>query len=243
MLSLSGALGFLTTIPVGRNYESFEAFRRRIYIMPLAGAIVGLVCGVICFILGLLSLNFLAPLAVLSVEGINHLDGLSDFGDAVFAHGERKLKALKDLNTGVGGTFTVTLWCLCVALTAWKLKPSYLLFTTFTAEVSAKSCMLLILSTSEPLWEGMGKYMMEFASPIKSLMSVFVAGIAMTALQYYLKYPFLYMFLISVTSFLFVRAYSLRVFGGVNGDVVGATNSISIAICFICSYMFRWWLY
>ncbi len=235
VLSIAGALGFLTTFPVGRSAESFEAFRRRVYVMPLAGIIIGTICGTICYILGILSLGFLAPLAILAVEGINHLDGLSDFGDALFAHGERKLKALKDLNTGAGGTVLLTLWCITVSLTAWKLSPLYLFFTALSAEISAKSCMLLTLSTSKPLWDGMGKYMMEFADARATLSSV-LAGVLMLALQYSLSFPFLELFLASMLGCLLVKVYSERAFGGVNGDVVGAVNCISVAVCFACAW-------
>jgi len=233
--SIAGAIGFLTTFPAGRSAESFEAFRHRVYVMPLAGVIIGLICGAICYVFGILSISFLAPLAILAVEGINHLDGLSDFGDALFAHGERKLKALKDLNTGAGGTVLLTLWCITVSLIAWKLSPVYLFFTVLSAEISAKSCMLLTLSTSRPLWDGMGKYMMEFADA-KSTLSSILAGVLMFVLQYSLNFPFLELFLASMLGCLLVKVYSERALGGVNGDVVGAVNCISIAICFVCAW-------
>ena len=43
--------------------------------------------------------------AIYKLCGINHIDGLADFGDGVIAHGtwEKKVQAMKDVNLGTGG--------------------------------------------------------------------------------------------------------------------------------------------
>ncbi len=233
MRSLLGALGFLTTLPAGRDSKSFEAFRRKIYVMPFAGLISGLICSAICLFLSLAGVSFLAPLAFLAVEGINHLDGLSDFGDAVFAPSSRKVQAMKDVNTGAGGTVAVVLWALSVSLSSARMNAAELALFALFAEVCGKSGMLLALTTSRAAWEGMGSYMMEFAEKKTTALSLaFVSTLALIA-QLLSGYPLFYAYISSIVLSAIVVFYSVRTFGGVSGDIFGAINCLAIASCMV----------
>ncbi len=235
MGSLSGALGFLTTLPVGRDESSFESFRRRIYVMPLAGILVGFLCALISTFFFLIGASFLSPLAFLAVEGINHLDGLADFGDAIFAPKSRKRDAMKDLNTGAGGTVFIVLWALAISISASRMSLSELFIFSFFAEVSAKSGMLFALTFSRPAWEGMGSYMMEHAETKRTTLAILFVGTLAAAIQVFrpTSYPTLYAFAFSMLVSLIVVVYSHRTFGGVSGDVLGTINCLALAACML----------
>ena len=233
MKSLLGAIGFLTTLPAGGDETSFEAFRRRIYVMPLAGFLIGLLCALANSLLSLVGLSFLAPASFLAVEGINHLDGLADFGDSLFAPRSRKRDAMKDLKTGAGGTVFVVLWTLAISISASRMSlPELFVFSLF-AEVSAKSGMLLAITFSRPAWEGMGSYMMEYASKGATLLVLAFAAVVSAVVQLISGYGVLYAFAFSLVVSLLVMAYSHRTFGGVSGDVFGAINCFALASCLV----------
>jgi len=241
--AVKGAIGFLSILPIGENPEEFESFRRRIYLMPLVGLILGLICGIICYLLSFLLLQFLTPLAFVSVEGINHLDGLADVGDAIFAPETRRFNALKDINTGTGGTIFLLIWIISISLTSIKMSSDWIFFTSLISELSAKTCMMLMLSTTKPLWTGMGSYMMEFAKFDNSAKSAIFAGGFAFFVQLVFKYPALILFTFSLLLFLILRFYFMRVFGGVNGDMFGATNCIVLAFNFILAWCLKCWLF
>ncbi len=231
--ALKGAIGFLSTLPAGRSPEEFESFRKSVEVMPFAGLIIGIICGMICYLFSLLSVQFLTPLAFLAVEGINHLDGLADVGDAIFAPESKKFSALKDLNTGVGGVVSLLMWMFAISFSSLKMNPEFIFLTAVLSEVVAKTCMMLMLSTTKPLWTGLGSYMMEFASFDESAKSAAMAGGFALFLRITFSYPALTIFVVSLLLFLLLRWYFLRTFGGVNGDMFGATNSIAIAFTFV----------
>ncbi len=231
MDSLAGAIGFLTTLPLGRDEKSFESFRRRIYVMPLAGVIAGAIAGLLCYFFSLFGLQFLSPLAIVGIEGINHLDGLADFGDAVFAPEGKKLKAMKDLNVGCGGNLAISMWAISISLASLGIKPPWLFLTALIAEVSAKSSMLLLMSTTKPAWEGMGSYMAEFANSSAAI-AVVLAGVFAVFIQL-TGYPAFFAFLASMALTAILRQYFIRKFNGISGDMLGAVNCIAVAACFV----------
>ncbi len=234
--SFAGAIGFFTTFPAGRDAESFEALRRKIFILPLAGFFAGVMVGLLsCFFVSI-GAGFLAVLAILAVEGINHIDGLADLGDAVFVEKVRKKEVLKDTKTGAGGCTLVCLYILTIAFSAERMGAFQIFLAFITLEVSAKFAMLLLLCTSKPLWDGIAKTMMEFADR-KHAFAGFVISIAiLVPLQRF--FPGIQVFLFSVVLTLVYRTYVTRVFGGINGDITGALNCIVIAaglcVCPLC---------
>lgn len=107
--AFKAGFGFLSVIPVGITMEGIEALMKRLYMYPIIGFFLGILIGVITFIAGIALPTPLTIIAVMfAVYGIiwfNHLDGVSDMGDGMTAHGslEKKRKALKDMSLGIGG--------------------------------------------------------------------------------------------------------------------------------------------
>ena len=93
-------------------------------IFPLIGGFIGLVAGVLSWILDLV----LPPLLVgtiglgtiLLMNGAQHVDGLLDFGDGIMCHGSRarKLSVMRDPQTGAGG---FTLGWITLSATAFAI--------------------------------------------------------------------------------------------------------------------------
>lgn len=212
-------LPFFTRIPVRGD---FEKVRRELWVLPLL-ALVSSALPTLLLYLNLPLANVLAVLSLYLTIGLLHLDGLADWADGVMVKGdrERKIMAMKDLNTGIAGLFAVVM-VLFLQVYLLPLLPFYALFL---AELNSKFAMLLALATKKPLGRGLGAYFMEGFNR-KQL----VPG---TALYIALLLPLAYFDLRSLSSLaglvagVYIVRLSLREFGGLNGDCIGAVAEIA----------------
>ncbi|HQE97325.1 MAG TPA: adenosylcobinamide-GDP ribazoletransferase, partial [Methanothrix sp.] len=144
LFAFRSGLGWLSTIPVGISMEGVEALMRHVYIFPLVGAVLGLLLAGAAYIAGLAMPPGLVAVAIIAAIyklcGINHIDGLADFGDGLVAHGPRdkKIEAMKDVSLGTGGAvFVVVILLACFAIVS-DLPAAVLPAALLAAEVSAK---------------------------------------------------------------------------------------------------------
>ena len=227
MKSVLALLQFCTALPLGKPVE-FEHFARRSYIYPLAGYVIGgIAAGVVAWI-GSPAVGAAVALAVVLVlSGCNHFDGLLDFGDGLMAHGsrEKRIAAMTDRTTGAGAVaagIIVTLVAFA-GLQSTTLLPAVIL----TAEVSAKVAMSYLTTLGVPFREGIHSYLHGFARPW------FIVPATLLALPLFLlpvspmKIALALVAAAGIAATLLVL--SRHLFGGVNGDVVGAANEITRA--------------
>ncbi len=212
---VKSSISFLTPIPVRGDVE---VLRRNLWIFPFTAVLIGLIISIPLK----LNILFLSLLFYLAGEGINHIDGLADFGDAFFAPDSRKKQALKDTTTGTGGIAAVVLYLLILHTTLQSASVWQIVF----AQVLAKYCMLLLMYISRPAWDGMARYMMEMIGKkdlvfgfLPLLPAAYFSGIASFAA-----------FTMSILAVLSMQRYAHSKFGGVNGDIIGATNCIVFAL-------------
>ena len=161
----------------------------------------------------------------MAVEGINHIDGLSDFGDAIFAPKDRRFQALKDTKTGVGGTVVVCIYIFTLMQAFMNLKS---VVAIVNSQIMAKFGMLLLLTTTKPLWRGLASCMMEFAS-LRDLVIGFIIMSILTAVCSLVYTDVIVINLILLILAFAYRLFVVKVFGGVNGDLIGALNCITFA--------------
>ncbi|WNY28888.1 Adenosylcobinamide-GDP ribazoletransferase [Methanimicrococcus stummii] len=107
--AFKAGFGFLSVIPVGITMEGIDALMKRLYMYPVIGFCLGILIGIVTFAAEIV---LPAPLTIIAIMlatygliWFNHLDGVSDLGDGMTAHGslEKKRKALKDMSLGIGG--------------------------------------------------------------------------------------------------------------------------------------------
>ncbi|MCS7121777.1 MAG: adenosylcobinamide-GDP ribazoletransferase [Archaeoglobaceae archaeon] len=218
--ALRAAISFFTTIKLDGDFESF---RRNLWLTPFVGILIGLIVS-IPKIFDIPHSQFFCLLIYVAVEGINHIDGLADFGDAFFAPKDRKKKALKDLNLGAGGVIFVSMYFLSLYHFLRYVEFEDLIFSQFLA----KYVMLLFLVFSKPAWEGMASELMKFSKK----RDVFVGFLPFF---FFLDQEKILILIISIIIFLLIKKYSEINFGGVNGDVIGASNCITFSTSLIFS--------
>ncbi len=215
---ISSSIAFLTPIPVKGDVEKL---RRNLWVFTYTAVIIGLIIAIPDFVrqhLGV-DIRFLAIAFYIAAEGINHIDGLIDFGDAIFAPESRKREALKDTNTGAGGIAVAIIYFILLYHALQNVDAVQVIFS----QIAAKYSMLLIMAASRPCWGGMASYMMEFAGLrdlIFALPPVAVAGY-LTGVKTVCALFFAILLVFAV------KRYSDMKFGGINGDVIGATNCLT----------------
>lgn len=227
MRSVLALLQFCTSLPLGRPVE-FEQFARRSYLYPLAGYVIGGIAAGIVSWIGSPAVGAAVALAtVLVLSGCNHFDGLLDLGDGLMAHGsrEKRIAAMTDRTTGAGAVaagVVVTLIAFAGLLDAANLPAAIL-----TAEVCAKVAMSYLTTLGVPFREGIHSYLHGFARPW------FLVPATLLALPLFLlPLPRMSIALALVAAAGIAAVMMLlarHLFGGINGDVVGAANEITRA--------------
>lgn len=228
LTALRGAVGFLTRIPVGTDERSWEAFGRTPVTLPLVGYVIGGLA-----LLPLLvvqptvtaALVFVAWLYVLT--GITHLDGLADVGDAAVVHGdrERRTRVLTDTQVGVGGVLAIALIVAGLGLAGLALAGApAALGIVIAAEVGAKLGMAAVACLGTASHDGLGAEVTTHTTG-RSLALPAIVALPAAALTW--PHPAA---AVALPGGILAGAVALwwasRRLGGVNGDVIGATNEV-----------------
>jgi adenosylcobinamide-GDP ribazoletransferase len=217
-------LQFCTVLPLGRPAD-FDAFARHTWLYPLAGWVTGGAAAAVAMLLSghPVLAAAAAVAAAIIVSGGNHFDGLLDLGDGLMAHGsrEKRIVALTDRQIGAGGVacgVLITFLAVAGLGEAWNVALAIL-----TAEVCAKLAMAWITTLGAPFHDGIHAYLHGFSRPhfvplallpvlpLLLLLSPFALGKAIAATGIIV---------------LILLGTARRLFGGVNGDVAGASNEI-----------------
>lgn len=227
--AIGSVFSFLTIIPT--NNSNLETVAKYMYIFPIVGIIIGLIIG--SFALGL-SL-FLDPLivallvvgALAVITGIHHTDGLADFADGLMTKGkkEKKIQAMKDISTGSAGIFSIVLYVVGMILALSMMNGMALFQAILLSEILAKFSMVLQSSIGNSAAVGSNS---PFVQIMKDKRRLAVAGvITLIPLVIIGGTIGLLVFGAAITVTLFLLAVSTRSFGGITGDVLGATNEIT----------------
>ena len=231
MSAILALLQFTTILPLGKP-QDFDEFARRTWLYPLAGYVIGCLAAVpVLFIANPTIATAVAVALVILLSGAHHFDGLLDLGDGLMAHGEKekRVRALIDRQIGAGGVAAgiVTTLLLFAGLQA----ASSVAAAIIIGEVCAKFSMVYLTTYGEPFRDGIHSYLHQFARPY------FPALAGLLCLPLFLlplapvKIAGALVVMILCPAILLIL--SRRLFGGVNGDVAGASNEITRALVII----------
>ncbi len=233
-------LSFFTVVPV--SGASLEEAARRVYLLPLVGLFTG-APGAALLMLGYAAppgvVATLALGAVLLMAGLHHTDGVLDVGDALMVRGtpERRRAVLRDTRVGVGGIgalFLVYAPTLAALIALAEASPIGAAVALLAGEVSARSAMLLTLAFGKPAEQNSSS--VPFVQAIKGRYRAASTGLALLAPLPFLLLPGgsapLAALAVPVTV-LVALPLSRRFFGGIGGDVVGATGEVARAVLLV----------
>ena len=226
---ISSVFSFLTIIP--SNNTNLETVAKYMHVFPIIGIAIGLLIGSIgfglSFFLDPLIVSLLVVGSITIITGIHHTDGLADFADGLMTKGtkDKKLKAMKDLSTGSAGIASVVLYVVG-AIIALSLTSGYeLLQAILLSEILAKFSMVLMASIGNSAVVGSNSPFMQIMKDKRRLAVASV--ITIIPLVVIGGTVGLILFGASICVTLFLIGLSTRSFGGITGDVLGATNELT----------------
>ena len=273
--ALKGMVSFFTLWHLDITQREMDSMETRFHLVPAVGILFGVPLALVLALLVYsgealdIPTSLLAAAACMLIVYVGskfiHFDGLTDFGDGMIVSGKREdhVRALKDTLVGAGGIGVA----LAVVLTSFAVYSTWgallLILIAPLTEVFVKNAMVFAasfgiagngmagrqVSKTTPLSAAKGVaasvvcglalfafsslfYCHFTGSPLESMLvpavSAIVAGIAASALVGYV-----------------MARNANRVFGMVNGDILGATNEVcrpvaAFVIGLVLTLVIRW---
>jgi adenosylcobinamide-GDP ribazoletransferase len=226
---IGSVFSFLTIIPTGNS--NLETIAKYMYVFPIVGIAIGLIIGSIGFGLSLfldpLIVSLLVVTSFVIITGIHHTDGLADFADGLMAKGtkEKKLAAMKDLSTGSAGIVTIVLYIVGLIIVISQSTGYQLFLSILLSEILAKFSMVLMASIGKSATLGSNS---PFVELMKNKQKLVLASVITLIPLIVLGGPTgLLVFGVGVTLTIFLVILTAKSFGGITGDVFGATNELT----------------
>jgi adenosylcobinamide-GDP ribazoletransferase len=246
-------LAFLTIIPLGKTDDFVVTSAEAIFLFPLVGGFIGLLgaayfmgcnylmVNILAFVNSFIQIptEFLLKIAsammtlsfLLVLTGLQHFDGLVDLGNAIGIGNlkERRAVAHAWTVTHKGALLAIFVEFLAF-LGLFFLNVEFALGAIIAAEIAAKLAMVTVVWLGKPTHTGLGSIFLETAKRKRN--------IAAYILSVVIAYPFLgftsiWIILIGILLGVFMERVAQSVFGGVSGDIIGATNEIGRAVTFV----------
>jgi adenosylcobinamide-GDP ribazoletransferase len=242
-------LSFLTIIPLGETEDFVETSARNIFLFPIIGALIGVFAGLYFFAAGwivanlLMIVNFVISLPnsflqslipagmtlafLLVITGFQHFDGLVDLGNAI---GIKRIEDRREIAHRWVVTYKGALLALVVEFSAiiglFFLNVGLAIRGLIVAEVCAKVAMMTIVWRGHASHEGLGARFIRNAKRRLNLVGYAVAyliGVGLLGLSGAVVVS------IAVICGLLMMKVADSMFGGVSGDMIGATNETARA--------------
>jgi len=226
---IGSVFSFLTIFP--SSNANLENIAKYMYLFPIVGIAIGLLVGSfgfgLSFLLDPLLVSLLVVASIAIVTGIHHADGLADFADGLMVKGskDRKLKAMKDLSTGSAGIVGIVLYLVGLIITISLTSGFDLFRAILISEILAKFSMVLMASLGNSASLGSNSPFVKIMKDKKKLAAAFI--IMLIPVIVIGETTGLLMLGVTVTLTVFLLAISTRSFGGITGDVLGATNELT----------------
>lgn len=246
-------LAFLTIIPLGKTDDFVVTSAEAIFLFPVIGGFIGLLgalyflgCGFLLsyfltFIDSIIEIpvEFLLKLVpammtlafVLVLTGLQHFDGLVDLGNAIgLGNLKDRRSAAHAWTVSQKGAFLAIFVEALAVLGLFFINENFVFGAIIVAEVAAKLGMVTIAWLGKPTHTGLGSIFLESAKKRSNIIAYFLAVLIVFPL---LGLNGVWVIFISVLLGFFMTRVAGSVFGGVSGDVIGATNEMVRALSLV----------
>lgn len=230
---VQSVLAFLTILPSGKQDYDIHYVARNMYLFPVAGLVIGAMIGAMAFgispFMHPLLVGLLVTGALVIITGVHHTDALADFADGLMAKGgkEVKRKAMLDPAVGSAGVAALVMYFagMIIVFHTGFSSGFAILTSIVTAEVIAKYVMVLLANRGLSAWEG-------FSSPFTAAMKdrrkmAAATGVMLAIVWFASSYTGLAALGVSLAIAGLMKYVSGRSFGGISGDVLGASNEMT----------------
>ena len=224
----------------------------------LAGLYFVASSAIVSFLLSLVNVYIALPTALLGalipatmtvafllvMTGLQHFDGLIDLGNAIGIRNlhDRKMKAHEWTVTYGGAVLALAIEGLAFYGLFWIIRgtfnPLFAFLAVFTAEVSAKLAMVTIVWVGKPSHKGLGSIFLAKAKKKLNIAAYALTALIIYPVFYFTGYPIfglaaIGLAFVSVPVAFLMKKVSNSVFGGVSGDMIGATNEVTRAVILV----------
>ena len=240
---------FLTIIPIGMDPDGLRLAAKYMPIFPIIAGIIGLVGGIIVWCLDPVLPSLLAGTiglgVILLINGAQHVDGLLDFGDGIMCHGSRarKLKVMRDPHTGAGG-FTlgwVILSATVFAIAA--LTRTIVIQALVISEAAGAFAMVFQAWAGHTAHKGMSSGFVDAMHSHWRIMRIISSTLILLAIALPVSFT---LGLVVACAAVLVSSIMLnvsnRAFGGITGDVMGATHEVTRLVTLVVILVGTSWL-
>jgi adenosylcobinamide-GDP ribazoletransferase len=230
---VQSVLAFLTILPSGKQSHDIHYVARNMHLFPVAGLVIGAIIGAMAFgispFLHPLLVGLLVTGALVIITGVHHTDALADFADGLMAKGgkEVKRKAMLDPAVGSAGVAALVMYFAGMIIVFYTgFSSGFAILTSIvTAEVIAKYVMVLLANRGLSAWEGFSS---PFTAAMKDRRKIAAAtGIMLAIVWFSSSYTGLAALGVSLAIVGLMKYVSGKSFGGISGDVLGASNEIT----------------
>lgn len=230
---IQSVLAFLTILPVSKHSIDIYCTAKNMYLFPIAGMIIGALIGAIAlgissFIHPLLT-GFLIVGALIIITGVHHSDALADFADGLMAKGSKEVKhnVMLDPAVGSAGVAALVMYFVGLVIVFYIGFGSGLqiLMSIITAEVIAKYVMVFLANRGLSAWPGFGSPFIEAMKNRKKM--IMATAIVIIIVGFASSYAGFIALVISLILAQFLKYVSSKSFGGISGDILGASNEIT----------------
>lgn len=224
---------FLTIIPTSRaSLTDLNVIARNMHYFPLCGGLIGLMIGLVALFSSTFLPQYFSSFIVLVtfviVTGVHHIDALADFADGIMKKGDRqsKRKAMSDPHVGSAGTSALIINFIGLYIAVFNFEsPIKLYYAIIVAEVISKYVMVMQASIGTSAWSGLSSpFTVEMKKRTKIAISIIITVVLVFVIEGIMGLLTLGIVII-IGLIIFIISY--KIFGGVSGDVFGASNEIS----------------
>jgi adenosylcobinamide-GDP ribazoletransferase len=240
--SLIEIISFLTIMPVHKfsKSASLECISKNMHLFPIIGLIIGVLSIPIViisfyFFNNLIS-GFLITSFLIIITGVHHTDALADFSDGIMVKGnkEKKYKVIHDPMIGSAGTVAIISYFIGMVVAISSFTGLEKLITSILiSEIIAKYALVLQAFFSESAWEGYSSlFTKNMKSRRKIIISTTITAILIIMIGQSIQL-LIQVVIIGVICCFLIIYISKKNFGGVSGDVMGATNELVRLCCLV----------
>lgn len=235
-------VSFLTIIPSARHNPSapidIEYTATNMYLFPLVGALIGLSAGLVGYALSIALepqiTSLLVILYITLITGLHHTDALADFGDGLMVKRGRESKknAMHDHSIGSAGATALILYFIGLFMTLSSIRDGAILLSfLLTSEVIAKYMMIEQAHFGRAAWDGLSSpFVLAMRNKMKFIISTLITlAIVFLVTGYYGLITLAVAFVVAGL----IQYIAHLSFGGISGDVLGASNEIVRLACLI----------
>jgi len=227
------AIQFLTVIPFPKGFVGGEKeLEKSVPFFPVIGLLIGIIIAafdyLICFILPPLPASVITVIALISISGGLHMDGLADTADGFFSARprERVLEIMRDSRTGVMGVVAVVFLVILKISLLMSLSPA-LRFGIILLMPLAGRCSLVIMMRILPYVRYQGGLATAFGMERSWVNVLWASAFLVVAGWITVKWLGLLVSISSLLAAVLFLGYCFRKIGGYTGDTLGAVCEIT----------------